>query len=86
MREVLTTLIESIKVCLMNTVTAPAEVRWNDIVDYARAIALTGWSVADIARTPLATLECRAVGAWDANQRESYVGYRSIIRHRQTAS
>jgi hypothetical protein len=63
---------------------AMQEPSWNSIVDYDTAVRYTGWSAADIDRMDTMTLDCKAAGAWDANERYWYVGYRSIITHRRS--
>ena len=62
---------------------ATSEIRWNEVVDYDRAVRLTGWSSRDIDGMTTAQLESRAAGAWQANEREKHVGYRSILAHRE---
>ena len=58
------------------------ELGWNDIVDYDRACHLTGWSHGEIEALDDSWLLRGVLGAWKANDRDRYVGYRSIIEHR----
>jgi hypothetical protein len=54
------------------------ELKWNDIVTAERALEILGYGPVDLATFDAVHATCRATGAWDANERESYVAWRSI--------
>lgn len=61
-----------------NTTPAAASLEWNSIVPVAYALEILGYRAADLAGMTAGFAQGRAAGAWDANERESYVAWRSI--------
>lgn len=58
--------------------TKTAELKWNDTVTVERALSILGYGPNDLDALDASHAACRAAGAWDANERESYVAWRSI--------
>lgn len=55
-----------------------AELKWNDTLTVDRALSILGYGPAHLATLDAGHAAGRAAGAWTANERESYVAWRSI--------
>jgi hypothetical protein len=67
--------------------TTKTRIEWQDIVDFDTALELLGGKneLSILDRMSDGAIDSRAHGMWLANEREMYVGYRSILAHRQRA-